>query len=137
MRRVFIGLCLFIVGCVASQAQAGDLNVGVVISGELHPGVYGRVELGSLPPPPLVYAQPVVILAEPHRYYEPVYLHVPPGHAKNWRKHCGRYNACGRPVYFVRSAEYEPHYRREDYRRDYDGDHDHRHGHSGKGKHKD
>jgi len=33
---------------------------------------------------------------------------VPPGHAKNWAKHCHRYDACARPVYFVRSAEYEP-----------------------------
>jgi hypothetical protein len=31
----------------------------------------------------------------------PVCLHVPPGHARNRRKHCGRYDACGRPVYFV------------------------------------
>ena len=31
----------------------------------------------------------------------PLYLYVPPGHAKDWGKHCYRYNACGRPVYFV------------------------------------
>jgi hypothetical protein len=40
----------------------------------------------------------------------PVYVHVPPGHARNWRRHCHRYNACGHPVYFVKSAEYEPGY---------------------------
>lgn len=34
---------------------------------------------------------------------QPIYLHVPPGHAKNWRSYCGRYDACGQPVYFVRS----------------------------------
>ena len=27
---------------------------------------------------------------------------MPPGQAKKWSKHCGRYNACGRPVYFVK-----------------------------------
>jgi hypothetical protein len=37
-------------------------------------------------------------------------MHVPPGHARNWRKHCSRYQACGVPVYFVKSAEYEPGY---------------------------
>ena len=39
---------------------------------------------------------------------QPIYLHVPPGHAKNWRKHCHKYNACGQPVYFVVSDEYKP-----------------------------
>jgi len=89
-----------------------------------------------------VYAQPMVIVAEPHHHYEPIYLHVPPGHAKNWRRYCGRYNACGRPVYFVRSAEYEPNYRR-DHDHDHDrhddrDDHDHGedHGHGNSGKHK-
>jgi hypothetical protein len=114
--------------------QAGDLNIGVVISGEVQPGVYGQVELGNRPPPPVVYARPVIIVPERNHRYEPVYLHVPPGHAKNWRKFCGRYNACGRPVYFVKSAEYEPNYRRDHDRYDRD-DHDEDHGH-GHGKHK-
>jgi hypothetical protein len=33
---------------------------------------------------------------------QPIYLYVPPGHQKNWGKHCARYNACGQRVYFVR-----------------------------------
>ena len=49
--------------------------------------------------------------------YQPVYLRVPPGHEKNWRKHCQRYNACGRPVYFVQDTwytnVYAPQYRAE------------------------
>jgi hypothetical protein len=36
---------------------------------------------------------------------------VPPGHRKNWRKHCGQYNACGVPVYFVRDEWYGQHVR--------------------------
>jgi hypothetical protein len=31
-----------------------------------------------------------------------VYLRVPPGHRRNWSRFCGRYDACGRPVLFVR-----------------------------------
>ena len=57
------------------------------------------------------YAQPVIIARPPGPPPGPVYLHVPPGHAKNWSKHCQRYNACGRPVYFVKSEEYEPGYK--------------------------
>ena len=85
---------------VAPAWSAVDVGVGVTIR---EPGVYGRIELGSRPPPPVLYPQPVIIarpavvVAEP-----PLYLYVPPGHAKKWGKHCYRYNACGRQVYFVR-----------------------------------
>jgi hypothetical protein len=41
---------------------------------------------------------------------QPIYLHVPPGHAKNWRKHCREYNACGERVYFVQNDWYEREY---------------------------
>lgn len=107
-------LTAFALAAVAPLASAGDLGVGVTISGEITPGVYGRVDLTNRPPPPLVYAQPVFIERPPTAVVvEPIYLHVPPGHARNWRKHCHEYHACNRPVYFVRSAEYEPGYVRE------------------------
>jgi hypothetical protein len=116
-------------------AHAQDVHVTATITGEIVPGVYGQVILGNRPPPPLVYAQPVIALpvvtAEPVAV-EPIYLHVPPGHAKHWRKHCHEYDACGRPVYFVRSAEYEPGYRadheREEHEHGHHGEHG-RHGH--------
>jgi hypothetical protein len=34
------------------------------------------------------------------------YQQVPPGHARNWRKHCREYNACGERVYFVQNDWY-------------------------------
>lgn len=93
-------------------AQAQGVNVGVTISGEIRPGVYGRVDIGNAPPPPVFYPQPVIIVRQPQPVaVAPVYLHVPPGHAKKWSKHCHKYNACATPVYFVKSAEYEPGYR--------------------------
>ncbi len=120
---------------VAPLAAAGDVSVGVTITGEITPGVYGRVDIGNRPPPPLLYAEPVIIERLPPRVVvEPIYLHVPPGHAKNWRKHCREYNACGRPVYFVKSAEYEPDYRSEDHGRDHDHGHGHKEDH-GRGRH--
>lgn len=95
------------VGPVAAQ------DVRVTISGEVAPGVYGRVDIGSRPPPPVLYPQAVVILKplKPGPPATPIYVHVPPGHAKNWSKHCKKYNACDHPVYFVKSAEYEPGYK--------------------------
>lgn len=91
------------------HAAAGQPVINVSVGGEIAPGVYGRVDFGNAAPPPVLYPQPVII-AQPARQVvmQPVYLHVPPGHAKKWDKHCHRYDACGRPVYFVKSAEYEP-----------------------------
>ena len=100
-------------GLALSVAPAFAQDVRVTITGEVAPGVYGRVDFGSRPPPPLFSAQPVVIV-QPARQappLTPIYMHVPPGHAKNWSKHCRKYNACGHPVYFVKSAEYEPGYK--------------------------
>jgi hypothetical protein len=37
---------------------------------------------------------------------QPIYLHVPPEHAHDWARHCHKYHACDRPVYFVKSEEY-------------------------------
>lgn len=104
-----------------SGAQAADVGVSISLG---QPGFYGQIDIGNSPRPRVIYAKPVVIHRAPHVVYEPVYLRVPPGHQKNWRKYCGRYDACGRPVYFVRDDwyrnEYAPRYRRDhvDGRRD-------------------
>jgi hypothetical protein len=96
----------------ALSAAAGavtDVGVSVQIS---QPGIYGRVDIGNLPPPVLVYPQPIVVHRPPvvvAQPVQPVYLWVPPGHQKNWKKHCGRYNACGVPVYFVKDEWYQAH----------------------------
>lgn len=85
----------------APSSAAVDIGVGVTIR---EPGVYGRIEIGTAPPPPVVYRQPVIIAQPPVVVapVQPVYLYVPPGHAKKWGKHCHKYDACGRPVYFVK-----------------------------------
>ena len=108
MKNTFIRFALVSLALGISSAHAQYANV--IIGGEIRPGVYGRVEFGNAPPPPLVYAQPVVIVRE-RRYYEPIYVHAPPGHTKHWSKHCHKYGACNRPVYFVKSVEYDPGYR--------------------------
>ena len=91
---------------------AADAAVNVIVEGQVAPGVYGRVEIGGTPPP-VVYPEPKVIV-RPATPVQPIYLHVPPGHAKNWKKHCKKYDACGQPVYFVKSAEYEPKKKKKD-----------------------
>ena len=88
----------------AVSAHAADVGVSVSVA---QPGFYGRVDIGSIPQPELIYARPVVVHpVSVGVVYQPVYMHVPPGHAKHWSKHCSKYNACGHPVYFVKEKWY-------------------------------
>jgi hypothetical protein len=94
-------------------ALAADVGVSISIG---QPGFYGHIDIGGFPQPQLVYPTPVIIQQAPVGVVrQPIYLHVPPGHAKNWSKHCRSYNACGQPVYFVQenwyNNEYAPRYR--------------------------
>jgi hypothetical protein len=97
-----VGLLISLISFSTSSVAATD--VAVSIGGEIKPGVYGRVDIGTRPPPPVMYPQPVVIVAPPRQAVPvtPVYMHVPPGHSKKWDKHCHKYHACGQPVYFVK-----------------------------------
>ena len=104
-------------------AQASDVSVN--ITREIRPGVYGQINIGNSPPPQILYPQPVVIVSQPRSVpVTPVYFHVPPGHAKNWKKHCRRYNACAQPVYFVKSEEYAPDYDRKKWKKKHHEEHD-------------
>ena len=86
----------------ATPAHAADVNVSVSLG---DPSFYGRLDLGGMPRPPLLYTRPVLIAPAPVEV-EPVYLRVPPGQARDWRRYCGRYDACGRRVYFVQDTWY-------------------------------
>ena len=122
-----------------ASAMAADVGVSIQIG---QPGFYGRLDIGDFPPPQVIYPQPVII-ERPSRYVPqpPIYLRVPPGHAKQWSKHCRAYNACGQPVYFVQETwythEYAPRYRAshgEHHDRDDRHDQHHKHDkHHGKG----
>ena len=118
---------------VALPAQAADVGVSVSIS---QPGVYGRVDIGRFPQPQLVVTQPVIIQRQVVMVQapEPVYMWVPPGHRKNWRKHCGQYQACGVPVYFVKDDWYDREVKGHG-RKDKDKYKDKGHGHKDKGDH--
>jgi hypothetical protein len=103
-------LITVLAACLVTGAAA-QTSVGISI-GIAQPGVYGQINIGNYPAPALVYPQPVII-APPRVAVAPVYLYVPPGHQKNWAKHCGRYNACGRPVYFVQETWVRERYEQE------------------------
>ncbi len=107
MKRILLAAVLA-VAAVPAFAQVGvSVSVG-------QPGFYGQIDIGGAPPPQVIYTQPVLV-ERTAVYAAPVYLRVPPGYARHWNRHCGYYNACGRPVYFVRdgwySRQYVPYYR--------------------------
>ena len=91
---------------ITTPALAADVGVSVNVG---QPDFYGRLDIGGYPQPRVIYAQPRVIeRVEVER--EPVYLRVPPGHRKNWARHCREYNACNERVYFVRDSWYNREY---------------------------
>ncbi len=120
---------------LATPALA-DTDVGVSINiGQ--PGYYGRIDIGDYGRPRVIYSEPRVVRRVAVNR-APIYLNVPPGHAKNWRKHCGKYDACGERVYFVQNTwydrEYVPRYQsRHRDRHDHDGRGDGRDDHRGNG----
>ncbi|STQ89671.1 hypothetical protein [Iodobacter fluviatilis] len=129
MKKYFTKASLLFAMLISSAAHAG---VSVQFG---QPGFYGSFNLGDFQQPRLIYREPRIIqqvtVVQP-----PMYLIVPPGHAKNWSKHCRRYNACSRPVYFVQESWYNsevvPRYQGD---RHNDRDHDKHHGHGrGHGK---
>ncbi|MDO8207664.1 MAG: hypothetical protein Q7T38_07590 [Gallionella sp.] len=89
-----------------TPALAADVGVSISVG---QPGFYGRLDIGDYPPPRLIYRQPMII-ERVQMDRPPVYLRVPPGHAKNWKKHCRKYNACGERVYFVQDSWYQREY---------------------------
>lgn len=101
-KKSFAAVAL-VAASLAAPAFAADVGVSISIG---QPGFYGQIDIGNVGRPAVLYPQPVIIERR-YRDLAPIYLRVPPGHAKNWRRYCDRYDACYRPVYFVRDDWYE------------------------------
>jgi hypothetical protein len=117
---------------IAVPALGADVGVSISVG---QPGFYGQIDLGNAMRPPVIYSRPIMIERVPrHAMREPLYLRVPPGHARHWSRYCGGYNACGHPVYFVQddwyNNVYAPRYR-DEHGQGSRGEHDNR------GKHRD
>ena len=129
MKRFLIAAAIA-AATVTTPALAADVGVSVSIG---QPGFYGRLDIGGYPQPQVIYRQPIAIQRVPMSR-PPIYLRVPPGHAKHWSKHCREYNACGERVYFVQdnwyNREYVPRYQKQ--HRDRRGD---KHGNDNRGNH--
>ncbi|TBR09766.1 MAG: hypothetical protein EPO47_05355 [Rugosibacter sp.] len=126
MKYFFITVvaAIAVAATISTPVLAADVGVSINIG---EPGFYGRLDIGDYPQPQVIYSRPMIIERNSMNR-QPVYLRVPPGHARNWRKHCREYNACGEQVYFVRDSwynrEYVPRYQKSHgNHRDGRGDH--------------
>jgi hypothetical protein len=112
MKRYILAAGLAVVA-FSTPAIAADVGVSISIG---QPGFFGRIDLGDFPQPQVIYAQPRII-EQVQDSRPPIYLRVPPGHVKHWRKHCREYNACGERVFFVQdnwyNQEYIPRYQKQ------------------------
>lgn len=100
--KIIKALLAMLVCSLALTAVPSSAGVSISIG---EPGFYGRVDIGGFPAPRFIYPEPIIV----HRintWYPPIYLRVPPEHHRHWYKYCGRYNACGRPVYFIDDGWY-------------------------------
>ncbi len=140
MKAIKLTLSALLLAAASSSAIAADVGVSIKIG---DPNFYGQINIGNFPRPQVIYEKPIII-EQSRVVYEPIYLHVPPGHAKKWGRYCASYGACGRPVYFVQDGwyrdEYVPryrtykqdkhhhkHYDKHERRKDWDDDRGHGH----------
>jgi hypothetical protein len=109
MKRFLIAAAVVAV-TATTPVLAADVGVSISIG---QPGFYGQLDIGDFPQPRLIFAQPIMV-ERGSMNRPPIYLRVPPGHAKHWKKHCHEYNACGERVFFVHddwyNREYVPRY---------------------------
>jgi hypothetical protein len=101
MKTIFKVLAATLALSGTAIAQARDINVGVSIAGEFQPGVYGQVNVNTMPTYAMYPQQTVIV-------QQPVYYAVP-----------------ARPVYVAQP--YYQDYRRCDHRRGHGRGHGHGH----------
>ena len=79
MKR-FLSIIIMII-LVAVPVQAADVGVSVSFN---QPGFYGRISIGDVYGPAVIYPQPIPVRPV-YVMPQPVYYHLPPGHVKHWR----------------------------------------------------
>uniref|UniRef100_E6QTS8 Uncharacterized protein n=1 Tax=mine drainage metagenome TaxID=410659 RepID=E6QTS8_9ZZZZ len=127
MKRFLIAAAVAVATLATPLLAVADVGISVNIG---QPGFYGQLDVGGFPPPQVIYSQPMMV-EQGFMNRPPVYLRVPPGQIRHWRRYCRQYNACGERVYFVQdrwyNREYAPRYqemhRGGDHRDGRQGDH--------------
>lgn len=95
------GLLALAIGALGGGAAHAQAYVNLTVGGPMAPGVYGQISVGNNPAPPIINTAPVIV-GQAVVGAPPMYLYVSSVEYRNWGRYCRRYQACGRPVYFVR-----------------------------------
>ena len=99
---------LAMAGAASAMAQSSvGLSLGINA-----PGMYGQITIGTPPAPALVSPRPLIVAPVPVGA-PPAYLYVPVAQQHDWRGYCRKYDACSRPVYFVREDRVRDRYAHE------------------------
>lgn len=99
MKRYLLAAALSV---AAAAASAADVAVSAG-----HPDYFGQLEVGHLAPPAVVYENAVIVRGKRRvEGAEAIYMRLPEKQVRQWSKYCSRYDACGRPVYFVKDEWY-------------------------------
>jgi len=102
VKRWLVATAFVVSAPLITTALAADTGLTVSTS---QPSFFGRLDIGDYPPPQVIDPQPIAVEPVPNDS-PPIYLRVPPAHAKHWRKHCRQYQACGERVLFVQDKWY-------------------------------
>lgn len=104
----------FLIAAVLAVTTITGLTTSTIVHADVsasmgQPGFFGQLNIDGYPPPQVRYRQPIAI-GRVAINRQPIYLHVPTSHSKQWKKYCRNYNACDERVLFVRSNWYNREY---------------------------
>lgn len=105
-----VAVVLFSLTCAQARTHVNvNLNFGDV-------GYFGVIPPMSGYTPRVWNTNPVVAVGAAIAGVAAIYLNVPNAHRKDWKRYCGQYNACDKPVHFVQGnwyrQVYAPQYRK-------------------------
>jgi hypothetical protein len=101
MNRSLAALALIAIGSAAPLLA--EVSAPVTLG---EPEFYGRLELDEGYYRPRVVHDRPVVLDRRFQNMAPIYVRAPRDQYRDWRRHCAKYDACERPVYFVRDEWY-------------------------------
>lgn len=114
MKRFLIAAAVIAATLITFNNTAlAEVGISVNIG---QPNFYGQLDPNGYPQPRVIYRQPKAIWQVPINQ-PPIYMRAPRNQAKNWNKHCKKYNACDQRVLFVQDGwynrEYAPRYQEQ------------------------
>ena len=111
MKKIYVQIFLIGLLFIFSNTSYSQVFFNATVGSEFSPGVFGQLNVGNAPPPPVIYTQPMV--GGPSVYgAPPMYVYAPIEEIQNWGYFCGKYSACGMPVYFIHYDERHPYWAR-------------------------